>query len=501
MRKEEVMFLHRIVMSSVRGLAILLSLSWAVPSWAAVPTLVQHVAGAMDQNPASALIIHLPNAVQAGNCLIAGVQLHQFGGITVSVADDKSNTWIAGPTITSNSVLVSLFYVVGAAAGTSRITVTFNGTNPVNPQAVVSEFYNVATASAADGSSANASTSPVTAGGFTTSAPGDLIYHYGVDVTSPGAYNGGSLSPGSNFTLLSADRQVGAVAQYSVQSTAGAITPSFASSTHTWASAAIALKSATAGTAPAAGIRIVHVQHWWAGGNLSPITIQFPSSGNLIVGFNTTSVATIASVTDSNQNTYDVSHLHASPIIPYQNAQGVFAGNATTGPALTMTFNWASNNGSGDNMIVLYDVAGAAASPLSGATVADGNQVNPGPVTLGSITPATANGLVFNAAAIDFHTINGVLGTGVVLDSIVNPLDDDNPGPGTANSTMDEDNAYAHFYNANTNLVSFVYTATTASGNGGENGAGIEIWAAVTLAFKGSSGPKPPSTPTGLKIQ
>src|SRR5580692_6060313 len=167
------MFLHRIVrivMSSVRGLAVLGSLIWAVPSWAAVPTLVQHVAGAMDQNPASALIIHLPNPVQAGNCLIAGVQLHQFGGITVSVADDQSNTWIAGPTITSNSALVSLFYVVGAAAGTSRITITFHGTNPVNPQAVVSEFYNVATASAADGGSASASTSPVGAGGFTTSA-------------------------------------------------------------------------------------------------------------------------------------------------------------------------------------------------------------------------------------------------------------------------------------------------------------------------------------------
>ena len=36
----------------------------------------------------------------------------------------------------------------------------------------------------------------------------------------------------------------------------------------------------------------------------------------------------------------------------------------------------------------IYDVAGAAASPFTGATVADGNQTNPGPVTMGSITPA-----------------------------------------------------------------------------------------------------------------
>src|SRR6202035_189179 len=161
----------------------------------------------------------------------------------------------------------------------------------------------------------------------------------------------------------------------------------------------------------------------------------------------------------------------------------VFTGNAATSAMLTMTFNWASSGGNGDNMIVLYDVTGAAASPFSGATVADGNQASPGNVTLGSITPTTVTGLVLNAAAIDFHTINAVLGTGVVLDSIVNPLDDDNPGSGTANSTLDEDNAYAHFYNANTNPVSFVYTATS------NDGSGIQVWTSVTLAFKGSSDP------------
>lgn len=491
------MFLRRIVTNSVCSIAVLASLIWAVPSSAAVPTLVQHVAGAMDQSPASALIIHLPNVVRSGNCLIASVQLHQFGGITAAVADDKSNTWIAGPTVTSNSVQLSLFYVVGAAAGTSRVTITFNGTHPVNPQAVVSEFYNVATASAVDGSSAQATTSPVTSGGFTTTAPGDLIYQYGVDTTSQGAFNGGSLAPGSNFTLLSADRQVGAVAQYSVQSAAGAINPSFtASGTHTWASASIALKSASAGTAPPSGIRIVHVQHWWDGGNLAPMTIQFPSSGNLIVGFNTTSVATIANVTDSNHNTYDVSHLHASPSNPDENAQGFFAGNATTSAALTMTFNWSASGGNGDNMIVLFDVAGAAASPLSAATVADGSQVKQGNVTLGSITPTTANGLVLNAAAIDFHTINGVVGTGLVLDSIVNPLDDNNPGTptGTPPSNMDEDNAYAHFYNANTSPVSFVYTADS------NDGGGVLVWASVTLAFKGSAATAP-SAPTNLTIR
>src|SRR5579862_6936707 len=45
------MFLRRIVAHSIRSLLLLASLICAVPSWAAVPTLVQHVGGAMDQNP------------------------------------------------------------------------------------------------------------------------------------------------------------------------------------------------------------------------------------------------------------------------------------------------------------------------------------------------------------------------------------------------------------------------------------------------------------------
>src|SRR5208283_2964465 len=95
------------------------------------------------------------------------------------------------------------------------------------PQAVASEFYNVAQLSAADGSSGSATSR--TAGSITTTTAGDLIYHWGVDFSDTnangGAYNGSGITAGSGFTLLSADLQVGSADQYQVQASAGSINP------------------------------------------------------------------------------------------------------------------------------------------------------------------------------------------------------------------------------------------------------------------------------------
>src|SRR5581483_11498036 len=104
----------------------------------------------------------------------------------------------------------------------------------------------VATIGAVDGSSGSANSR--TAGSMTTTAAGDLIYHWGADLTDTnsngGNYNGASITAGSGFTLLSADLQVGSGDQYQIQSNAGAINPTFtASGSATWGSLALALKS------------------------------------------------------------------------------------------------------------------------------------------------------------------------------------------------------------------------------------------------------------------
>ena len=114
---------------------------------------------------------------------------------------------------------------------------------------------------------------------------------------------------------------------------------------------------------------------------------------------------------------------------------------------------------------------------------------------MASLTPTTANGLVFNVASIDFHTINSAVGAGYVLDSLVNAADDDNPGTGTANSRLDMDNAFAHIYNTAASPVTFVYTAST------QTSGGIRGWGSVASAFVAApSSAGPPAAPTNLRV-
>jgi len=396
-----------------------------------------------------------------------------------------------------------LYYALNVAAGTRAITVTFNGLGGPNgnygfPQSVVSEFYNVAAVSAFDGQSSSASSK--TTGAITTSAAGDLIYQWGTDVSAGDVnwgvqFNGTGITAGSGFTLLSADLQTGSADQYMVQSAAGTITPTFSTSgSDTWSSLAIALKSASAGTPPPSGIRIVHVQHQmiaWPG-HTSPVTVAFPSSGNLLVGSFTSTIAFISNVTDGNGNTWMTAA--STPGDPAGNptgAQIVYAPNARTGPTLTnIRLNLNPACSQGDCNFVLYDIAGATASPFDKATTATGNQTSGGTVTMASLTPAAASELVLTVASINFHTINAAVGTGYVLDSQVNAFDDNNAPPGTHPSRLDMDNAFAHIYATSASTVTFRFTANIRT----SPPSGISYWGSVAAAFFGTAG-APDSTP------
>ena len=190
---------------------------------------------------------------------------------------------------------MNTYFALNVISATQKITVTFSGLggpngNPGFPQAVLSEFYDVGTVSAFDGGSSNSSSR--TTNTITTTTPGDLIYEWGTDIsamdTEYGAvFNGASITAGPGFTLLSSDLQTGSADQFMVQDAAGPINPTFsASGSDTWSSVALALQSGQAGTPPPqTGIRIVHVQHEmiaWPG-HTSPVTLAFPSSGNLLV--------------------------------------------------------------------------------------------------------------------------------------------------------------------------------------------------------------------------
>jgi hypothetical protein len=126
-----------------------------------------------------------------------------------------------------------------------------------------------------------------------------------------------------------------------------------------------------------------------------------------------------------------------------------------------ITANLSTPTTAGDIMFRLYDITGAAQSPFDKATTAYGDQVTGGNLITASLTPSAPNELVLNETQIDFHTINGVIGTGFVLDSVVNGYDDNNPpSGGTETSTLDEDNGNAHIYATTTSPLIFVYTYT-----------------------------------------
>jgi hypothetical protein len=495
-------------MMSVAGIALLMvaTVCEVYAQAPGVPTLVQHVATGMDRYPINTLTIQLPNPVRAGNCLIFGVQFNSVGSVA-SVTDDRGNNWIAGPTATNGSFSkrMNLYYVLNAVGGTQTITVHFSGltTTPGFPQAVVSEFYNVATSNAFDGSSASSTSR--TAAPITTTVPGDLIYEWGASLSSSningGAYNGTSITAGAGFTLLSADLQVGSSDQYHIQPTAGTINPTFsASGSATWGSVAIALKSATAGTAPPPGIRIIHLQHTLvqsvrAQNRAVPIVMQFPSSGNLLVGLFNGAGPIATGVTDAVGNTWS---LPASATTTggglVTSAQIVYAANAATAPTLGGITVALSEVGTGDDMFNLYDITGAATSPFDLGTTNLGNQTSNGPLTTGIITPTTSNGIVLHVNSIDFHTEASMSSpAGGTFDTIVNDLDnDDPPGGGTDVSTLDMDNAYAHFYNPTTSQVSFTFTATFTPGGT----QGVLLWGGATAAFKSNVGPTPTPTAT-----
>ena len=473
-------------------------------AFAATPTLVQHVATGMTNQPVTTFTITLPNPAGAGNALILGVQFKSAGSIG-SVADDMGNPWTPGPSV-SNSGLggtMSLFYALNVAGGTQRVTVTFNGLSgiPSHAQAVLSEFYNIAPVSAFDGSSGSASSR--TPGSINTTVNGDLVYEWGAALSAAtdngGTYNGASIAAGTNFTLLSADLQVGSADQVRVQPSAGTITPTFsASGTSTWGSLALALKSATAGTPPPSGIRVVNVQYTLIAAphsqnRTAPTRIQFPSSGNLLVGLLSTVGEHITSMTDSAGNPW-VSAVTRTNAPGVQTAQIVYAPNASTSPTLSGITPTLSAPCSYSCFLILYDVAGATSAPLDVTAAAEGDSNQDADLTMLALTPTTTNGLVFNAGSWYWHTANGVHPP-ATLAAVVNGAENNDSPCCTDSSTLNEDDPYAIYYNPDTSPVSFTYSHTT-SGPGGN--VGVHYWVSVGAAFKGdgsSSSPPPPLSP------
>jgi len=299
-------------------------------------------------------------------------------------------------------------------------------------------------------------------------------------VTDASKPNLTGITAGSNFTLLTANRQSGQMAQYWIQPAAGPITSTFtATPSRRWESIVVALKPAAAGTAPpATGIRINSIQHWVNGS--TPIVSQMPCTGNLLV-LASYGLVSLASVSDSNGNQWS----SAKTLVQDAHTRELwYAPRATCSSTMTLTLTFSGS--ATDMMNVLYDISGAADAPLSVTHSTFGNQSVTGNLTTDSITPTVLNGLVINATGIYYHTLRGLVGTKYIPDMFVNLFDDNAAGGGgagcnnTPNSELDEDNGVSHVYNADLSPLTFVYTN---SDTGSCSIDGVDGWQSVSAAF------------------
>jgi hypothetical protein len=378
--------------------------------------------------------------------------------------------------------MMSACYVAtNVTGGTQSLTVTFD-TTLYDCHFEVSSFYNVAASSAIDGESGSSvSGSSISAGPITTTAPGDLIYQYGHSVQTPDTGSDVTrFSPGSGFSLLSADVFIGTVAQYSVQSSAGQINPTLtiAGGAEAFNTIAIALKPASQGTPPPPGIRVQRIQHVWYNRNTPE---QFPCSGNLLALMSAfaTSNANLTRVTDSMGNTWAETDTSYS-----LNPQCFYAPNALSSNDFSFSVGGAPSSATGVSFVA-YDITGASESPYDTQIQSSNTDATfAGTFTQGVITPSTPNGLILATNATDLWDITG--GGPGTLDTVTygnifccgNQVGAD---------TMDNVDGYQHYYNPDTSPVTLQWTLS--------NGPSF-FEATTAIAFKAAALSTPTPTPS-----
>jgi chitodextrinase len=446
----------------------------ASSSGSAVPTLVwsksaANTTGVSTQSYSS----NLPtNGTLPGNALLATFQYGSNTGASVSVTDDKGDHLALLASNSNGNQTVSTFCVL-PSTGARVLTITFSGGMPQYVSLInASEWFNLSCS--LDGSSSNSNfLASVSTPSFSTSSDGDLIYQTAEEDGSTGSEQW--IQGASPWSLLSASRGLSGAnlpqaTQYQIQATHGSITPSFQISiADSWNSVAVALRSASSGTPPPPGIRIVHMQEESIPpGQSSPIPLQFPSSGNLLItASNDGPDFDISRISDSNGNAHTQIGSALNDGSVSGDVQTFYAANAVTSSTLAITF-LMTGSPTGGSTFFLYDVSGAASSPYdstAGRQTATGSQESSGNIAGPTITPSTVNGLIITQIAVTSNSINGV-SPGNILVTLPNPLGQTNP--------TDENNGWGFEYNTTTAPRQYIWST---------QGGPVQGWRSTAVAF------------------
>ena len=222
----------------------------------ALGPLVQHVSGANLRNNsmASPYCYHteLPAPAQAGNAIVVGATWK--GSATLAVTDDLGDPYAVEETFhdTTDNQSVGIASSFGVAAGARKLSACFSADPGGWVEPMATELAGVVgvdgAGSGASGSSSSAVAPALSPGGS------DLLYQI---VYTPGAPPS-SFTAGGAYSLLSADIRDGWAGQYGAA--AGSASSIALGSSQHWATAAILLRTGSAGSVPS-GMRIVRLQH------------------------------------------------------------------------------------------------------------------------------------------------------------------------------------------------------------------------------------------------
>jgi hypothetical protein len=442
---------------------------------AAVPTLVSHLSESNSRSSSVSsspwqFYFHLADPATAGNAIIVACQFQ--GKAALAIADNKSDSYknaeVYYNSANNRSLVIAESFNV--TAGAYNLTATWN-TKASQFQCVSSQIANV-TAADGPGTGNEGSSTSVTAGSMTPTATGDLVYQ--VVASLSGTLTQASFTAGSQsaitWNLESADLRDGMAVQAGVYSSTSAINPTMTLGTNaTWISAAVLLKSGTAGSVPA-GMRVAYEIHenipntTAAGGTGSgwtnPMKLQIPCVAGATIaammdGGGGGTASTISRITDTNGNSWNQIGLYT-----YGNnyAQAYYAANVTCSSPETLTVTSTANTD--DNTIVFYVIPGASVTPLDtynggGQTVtADSSTMT----TVYTLTPSEPNELILGEEQWNANTATGVTGTNWLFDSgYYSGILLNGPQP------IDQNGGWTHYYSTSTSPISFTYNLLSST--------------------------------------
>ncbi len=414
----------------------------------------------------------------AGNLMTLRITA-PHGSTISSITDNLSDSYTLGVSVDSGSGgwVTAMYYLAGAPAGITMITVTYSS-SVADWHGAVMEYSGVATSSPVDGTCSNHSTTIACSTAITTTGTNDLV------VASMIGLSGGmiwgntmnTVSPGGSFFFDAADTQCSDADEEYVQPSAGSVTPSFTvtGNSESFNIVGMAFKAANAGTVPT-GMYILHQQHVQINGPASSETIYFVSSGNLLVAD-----------TDIGQATSNVTISGCSP-------SNSFAGqtNGSLYPQyfyLTSTANFSTNlhctvsttQQGQHGILVIYDIVGAAASPF--------NALGPGGSGTGTtitntVTPTATPGIVFASENTGQGPATAV-GIGFIFDNTTYTGESDG-------GQMNNGDGWQHYFYTSASKLTFTWTQ-------GNSSSYMQAGAIAFMAGPSANGPAGPAPPTGL---